>query len=48
MSEFDRNSHNQENESPPFFKSWNGVYGFLMANLFFLILLFYLFTRLFE
>ena len=48
MSEFDGNPDNQENESPPFFKSWNGVYVFLMGNLFFLILLFYLFTRLFE
>lgn len=47
MSEFDKNSPDKD-DLPPFFKSWNGAYLFLMANLTFLIMLFYLFTRFFA
>ncbi len=47
MDKFDKDSRH-EDDSPPFFNSWKGAYLFLMAHLFFLILLFHLFTRFFE
>ncbi|MCH7973492.1 MAG: hypothetical protein IH949_06340 [Bacteroidetes bacterium] len=37
-----------ENEKPPFFKSWKGWYFLVLGNLAFLIILFYLFTKVFE
>jgi len=35
-------------EKPPFFKSWKGWYFLVIGNLTFLIILFYLFTKVFE
>jgi len=37
-----------EDLSPPFFKSWNMLYGFVLFTLAFLVILFYLFTKAFE
>ncbi|WP_199688359.1 hypothetical protein [Pontibacter oryzae] len=33
---------------PPFFKSWSGMYWLVLANLGFLILLFYIITKYYE
>jgi hypothetical protein len=33
---------------PPFFKSWNGMYAFVLGNLVACIILFYLLTKIFN
>jgi hypothetical protein len=35
-------------EKPPFFKSWAGMYWLVLGNLVFLILLFYIITKIYE
>lgn len=35
-------------EAPPLFKSWRGWYAFVLLNLISLIILFYIFTKVFE
>lgn len=35
-------------EKPPFFKSWAGMYWLVLGNLAFLILLFYILTKLYA
>jgi hypothetical protein len=37
-----------EEESPPFLKSWNNIYSLVFLNLVVLIILFYIFTKVFE
>lgn len=37
-----------EEEKPPLFKSWRGWYTLVLGNLIFLIILFYIFTKVFE
>ena len=37
-----------EDVRPPLFKSWKGWYFLVLGNLSFLILVFYLFTKIFE
>ena len=37
-----------ETDKPPFFKSWSGMYWLVLGNLAFLILLFYLITKIYE
>jgi hypothetical protein len=34
-----------EEEKPPFFKSWKGMYWLVLGNLALLVFLFYLFTK---
>ena len=38
----------QEEEQPPFFSSWNRLYAFVLINLIFLTILFYLFKKIFS
>lgn len=38
------NNMNPEEESPPFFKSWRGMYWLVIGNLVFMIILFYWLT----
>ncbi|MBW7468893.1 hypothetical protein ABID22_003557 [Pontibacter aydingkolensis] len=33
---------------PPFFKSWAGMYWLVLGNLAFLIILFYILTKIYE
>jgi len=40
--------NNQKDESPPLFKTWRAWYVLVLANLALLIILFYLFTKIFE
>jgi hypothetical protein len=35
-------------EPPPIFKTWKRFYGAVAGNLVFLLILFYIFTRIFE
>ncbi|WP_018479715.1 hypothetical protein [Pontibacter roseus] len=35
-------------DKPPFFKSWRGMYWLVLGNLAFLIILFYIITKLYE
>ena len=35
-------------EKPPIFKSWAGMYWLVLSNLAFLILLFYILTKIYE
>ena len=35
-------------EKPPIFKSWAGMYWLVLGNLAFLILLFYILTKIYE
>lgn len=35
-------------ESPPFLSAWNRLYTLVLLNLVFLIVLFYIFTKVFE
>ncbi|MFQ5708139.1 MAG: hypothetical protein ACE5HO_11850 [bacterium] len=44
-TDFDQNA---QEEPPPVFKSWNRLYTAVFLNLVFLIVLFYLFTRMFD
>ena len=37
-----------QDEKPPFAKSWKNVYIFVFTNLIFLIIAFYLFTKYFS
>jgi len=37
-----------DSEAPPFFKSWKRFYFVVGFNLIFLLVLFYVFTRMFE
>jgi len=37
-----------ENENPPFFSSWNKLYGFVFLTFIVTVSLFYLFTKAFE
>jgi len=39
---------NNEEEKSPLFGSWNAFYAFVVFVLLFLIVVFYLFTKLFE
>jgi hypothetical protein len=38
----------KNSEKPPLFKSWNTWYGLVIGNLFFLIILFYIFSRIYQ
>lgn len=40
--------HSEEEELPPFFKTWKQMYIAVIANLFLMIALFYGFTKIFE
>lgn len=40
--------HNNDPELPPMFKTWRGLYIFVLVNLVVMITLFYLFTKYFE
>ena len=40
-------SEDKNTEKPPFFRSWKGLYIFVIAVEAFLILLFYLFTNMY-
>jgi hypothetical protein len=40
--------HNEEDEKPPFLRSWNRVYGAVLSLLVVLMVLFYLFMRAFT
>ena len=44
----DNELKNTEDSPPPIFGSWNKIYGSVFFNLLVLILLFYLFTKVFE
>ena len=44
----DNKKNNLKDESPPLFKTWKGWYALVLGNLIFLIVLFYLFTKIFE
>ena len=35
-------------EGPPFFKTWTGMYWLVLGNLAFMIVLFYIITKLYE
>jgi len=35
-------------EKPPFFKRWKGMYWLVLGNLAFLIVLFYIITKIYE
>ncbi|PKV63271.1 hypothetical protein [Pontibacter ramchanderi] len=35
-------------DKPPFFKSWKGMYWLVLGNLAFLIILFYIITRIYS
>ena len=37
-----------ETDKPPFFKSWKGMYWLVLGNLAFLIILFYIITRIYS
>lgn len=37
-----------DEEKPPFLKTWERLYAAIVGYLFFLILLFYLFTRVYQ
>jgi len=37
-----------EDQKPPFFKTWNRLYWFVIGNLAVLIILFYLFTKAYQ
>lgn len=39
-----QNNMNPEEEAPPFFKSWKGMYWLVIGNLIFMIILFYWLT----
>ena len=47
QTEEDNNVVNEE-PPPPFLKTWNKLYALVFANLIVLIILFYLFTKVFE
>jgi hypothetical protein len=38
----------KQEEQPPIFSSWNRLYAFVFFNLIFLIILFYLFNKIFS
>jgi hypothetical protein len=38
----------KENDKPPFFKTWKGMYWLVMGALLFQIVLYYAITRFFE
>lgn len=38
----------EQESPPPFLGSWRNVYGVVFLNLVFLVLLFYIFTKVFE
>ena len=38
----------EKEQQPPFFKTWKGMYTFVLAFLATLILLFHLFTKIYE
>ena len=40
--------HSQEEEPPPFGRSWRALYAVVLLNLAVLVVLFYLFTRAFR
>ncbi|MFD1188155.1 hypothetical protein [Pontibacter rugosus] len=35
-------------DKPPFFKTWAGMYKLVLGNLVFLIILFYIITKIYE
>lgn len=35
-------------DKPPFFKSWKGMYWLVLGNLAFLIIIFYMLTKIYE
>jgi len=39
---------NIEDEKPPFFKKWSSWYFLVLGNLALMVIIFYLFTRIFE
>ncbi|GBD86170.1 hypothetical protein BMS3Abin03_00080 [bacterium BMS3Abin03] len=39
---------NKDEEPAPFFGSWKKIYAFVFGELIFLIILFYIFTKVFE
>ncbi len=41
---YQKNHPPPKNEKPPFFESWKGMYWLVLANLAFLIVLFYCLT----
>jgi len=48
MNNDDQIKVESEDSAPPFFKSWNTLYGFVLFTLVFLVILFYFFTKAFE
>lgn len=45
---YDRKNVEKEVEPPPVFKTWNGVYAFVLGFLAVLITCFYIFTKWYE
>ena len=45
---YNRRLVEKEVEPPPFFKTWNGLYAFVLGFLVFLIVCFYIFTKMYE
>ncbi len=48
MNKFFNKSELPEKEKPPLFKSWRAWYNVVLGTLLFLIILFYIFTKVFE
>jgi hypothetical protein len=44
----DDSKNSTKDESPPLFKTWKAWYALVLGNLALLIILFYLFTKIFE
>jgi hypothetical protein len=48
MAAPDSEERDVEEGSPPLFSTWNRIYAFVAGFLFFLIFIFYLFTRTYQ
>jgi len=48
MKEFLKDLFNEEEPSPPPFKTWKAWYSLVLGNLILLIILFYILTRILE
>jgi len=48
MEEHNQNKNEIEEEKPPVLSSWKQIYAIVFLNLIVMIILFYIFTRLFS
>ena len=48
MNAIPRNSNDDVDNQPPILKTWNRLYTIVILNLAFLIVLFYIFSKVFE